>query len=67
MIRRIDSLLTRFEGCFSRNAAFCWFVVIIMGFIVRLDHHGVTSVIRWLGLDPFCYTSLLGFCSGNVG
>lgn len=61
MIRRIDRLLLRFANCFSRDAAFCWFVVIIMGFIVRLDHHGITSVIRWLGLDPLLYTSLLGF------
>jgi hypothetical protein len=34
---------------------------LIMGFIIRLDHHGVTSIIRWLGLKPSLYTSLLGF------
>ncbi len=61
MINQISRILVQFENCFSRNASFCWFVVIIMGFIIRLDHYGVTSIIRWLGLEPSLYTSLLGF------
>ncbi len=61
MIRQVDRLLLHFANCFNRDAAFRWFVIIIMGFIVRLDHHGVTSIIRWLGLDPAIYTSMLGF------
>jgi len=61
MIPKISRILLQFEYCFSRDAAFCWFVVLIMGFIIRLDHHGVTSIIRWLGLKPSLYTSLLGF------
>jgi hypothetical protein len=61
MIGEISSILLLFKGCFSRVVAFNWFVVIIMGFIVRLDHHGVTSMIRWLSLDSSLYTALLSF------
>jgi len=61
MIAEISSLLLLFRDCFSRGAAFNWFVVIIMGFIVRLDHHGVTSTIRWLNLNSSLYTALLSF------
>ena len=61
MIGEISLILLLFKDCFSRVAAFNWFVVIIMGFIVRLDHHGVTSMIRWLNLDSSLYTALLSF------
>lgn len=61
MTNMIGNILSRFRGCFSREASFGWFTIIIVGFVVRLDHHGVTSVIRWLGPDPAIYTSLLGF------
>lgn len=61
MIGEISLLLLRFRACFSRVAAFNWFVVIIMGFIVRLDSHGVTSMIRWLSLDSSLYTAMLSF------
>jgi hypothetical protein len=61
MISEISLILLLFRDCFCRAAAFNWFVVIIMGFIVRLDHHGVTSMIRWLSLDSSLYTALLSF------
>ena len=61
MITEISLILSRFRDCFSRTAAFNWFVIVIMGFILRLDHHGVSSMIRWLGLRPSLYTGLLSF------
>jgi hypothetical protein len=61
MINVISQILMQFRTCFSRKASFNWFVIVIMGFIVRLDHHGVTSFIRWLGLKPSLYTGLLSF------
>jgi len=61
MIQEISLILLQFRDCFSRPAAFNWFVIVIMGFIIRLDHHGVTSMIRWLGLKPSLYTALLSF------
>ena len=61
MINEISLILEKFRICFSRKAAFRWFVIIIMGFILRLDHHGVSSIIRWLALKPSLYTALLSF------
>ena len=61
MIKELSIILLQFRDCFSRTSSFNWFVITIMGFIVRLDHHGVSSVVRWLNLDPGKYTSLLLF------
>jgi hypothetical protein len=61
MIQQISKILAGFERCFSRKAAFYWFVIIVFGLLVRLDLDGVSSFIRWLGLNPGCYTALLNF------
>ncbi len=61
MIPEINNILSQFRICFSRASSFNWFVITVIGFIVRIDHHGVSSVIRWLNLDPSKYTSLLLF------
>lgn len=61
MIKELSIILLQFRDCFSRTSSFNWFVITVMGFIVRLDHHGVSSVVRWLNLDPDKYTSLLLF------
>jgi hypothetical protein len=61
MIGKLDELLAAFRPCFKRNAAFHWFVLVVFGFMVRLDHNGVTSFIRWLDLDPAVYESCLHF------
>jgi len=61
MISQLCILLMTFRGAFSRQATFQWFVVAVFGFIVRLDHHGVSSSIRWLRLLPGCYESFLAF------
>ena len=61
MINEINRILIQFRPCFSRKAAFDWFVVVIFGFMVRLDHHGVSSFVRWLCIKPWLYTTLLSF------
>ena len=61
MINEISRILEQFRPCFSRRAAFEWFVIVILGFMIRLDHHGVSSFVRWLCIDPQLYTSLLWF------
>lgn len=61
MLKFIEKVLCHFEPCFSRKAAFQWFVVIIIGLIQRSDKLGVTSIIRDLALSPGCYDSLLHF------
>jgi len=41
-------MLSAFAFCFSRSAAFKWFVISLFRMMVRLDHHGVSSFVRWL-------------------
>jgi len=57
----IDDMLLGFRGCFSREASFRWFLIVVVGFMVRSDHYGVTSIVRELCLDPAKYTSLIHF------
>ncbi len=61
MFQRLDSILTIFRPCFSREAAFHWYVIVIVGFYIRADHDGLTSIIRWLSLSPSCYDALIHF------
>ena len=61
MLNFIENVLCHFESCFSRKAAFRWFVAITIGLMLRSDKLGVTSVIRDLALSPGCYDSLLHF------
>ena len=61
MMNFIEIVLCRFESCFSRKAAFRWFVTITVGLMLRSDKLGVTSVIRDLALSPDCYDSMIHF------
>ena len=61
MLNFIENVLCYFESCFSRKASFRWFVTITIGFMLRSDKLGVTSIIRDLALSPGCYESMLHF------
>ena len=61
MLNFIENFLCYFESCFSRKAAFRWFVTITIGLMLRSDQLGVTSIIRDLALSPGCYESMLHF------
>jgi hypothetical protein len=61
IFQKIDRILKNFRNCFSREAAFKWFVIVIIGLLVRCDHDGISSIIRWLSLDPKCYETLCQF------
>ena len=61
MINFIDKVLCYFESCFSRRAAFHWFVTIIIRLMLRSDKLALTSLIRDLALNPGCYLSMLNF------
>ncbi len=58
MLKFIKDILLCFRTCFSRKASFGWFVTIIVGFMVRSDMLGITSVIRDLALKPALYSSM---------
>lgn len=61
MIKLLDKILNNFKDCFSRQASFNWFVVIIIGFMIRTDTLGLTSIIRDLGLNPTGYEGMIHF------
>jgi len=61
MIGQLGIILMTFRAVFPRDATFHWFVVAVFGFIIRLDHHGVSSNIRWLGVQPDLYETFLAF------
>ena len=61
MIRDISAILAEFRSCFSRTAAFNWFVTVVFGFIIRIDLCGASAFVRWLGLKPALYTAMLSF------
>ena len=61
MFNRLEHTLESFRDCFSREATYGWFVVIVVGFLLRTDHLGMTSVIRDLALDGSNYENLRHF------
>jgi hypothetical protein len=61
MYEWLNEILLTCRKCFSREATFRWFVVIVFGLMIREDHLGVTSIIRGLDLDPQWYETMLHF------
>lgn len=49
------------RGACARNRTFLWMGVVLVGFCVRGDLWGVTSLVRALGLGAVCYDRLLDF------
>ena len=61
MFAHLEPILQDLRPCFSRQVAFEWFVMIIMGFLIRCDHTGLTRIVRWLFLSPEGYELILHF------
>lgn len=61
MLEYIEKILNNFKSCFSRQSAFHWFVVIIVGLMIRSDKLGTTSIIRDLALNPKLYETMNHF------
>ena len=57
----INDIIMSFSFNFTRDRAFCWFVPTIIGLMLRTDTLGVTSVIRFLDLNPQGYENLIHF------
>ena len=36
-------------------------MTVVLGFIVRIDHCGASSFVRWLAIRPSLYTAMLSF------
>lgn len=61
MLKLIDRILQQFRICFKREETFGWFVIIIVGMLLRTEMRGVTTIIGCLGLEPRCYEAMLHF------
>lgn len=61
MLPYLDKIVQEFRSCFSRQAAFHWFVITVIGLMLRSDQLGVTSLVRDLSLHPRYYESLIHF------
>jgi hypothetical protein len=61
MLEYIEKILKNFKSCFSRQSAFQWFAVIIVGLMTRSDKLGTTSIIRDLALNPRLYETMNHF------
>ena len=61
MFQLIDKILLEFRGCFKREATWFWFVVLMVGFMVRSSHRGITTIISTLRLSPQLYHTTLHF------
>lgn len=61
MLKLIDQILQPFRICFKREETFSWFVIIVIGIMVRTDVRGVSSIVGCMGLDPSYYETMLHF------
>lgn len=61
MLEELKHFLVFIRPAFSRRATYCWFVLVFVGFILRTDNFGVSSIVRALTLSPESYTCLLHF------
>jgi hypothetical protein len=61
MIDYVERWLGAMRGAFSRKAAWGWFAVVFVGFVVRGETFGVSSIVRALHLPPARYVGLLHF------
>jgi len=61
MLEELNRFLVFMRPAFSRRATYGWFVVVFVGFILRSDTYGVSSIIRAMALAPENYTCLLHF------
>ena len=66
MDKKLFEILENFRPCFSRKASYYWFILVMIGLVVRADHYGISSIVRWVSLSPNCYFSLLHFF-GSTG
>lgn len=60
------TLVKQLEDACSRKRTFFWLITILIGFTIRFDSLGVTSIGRGVGLLPCYYTCLLNFFNSKA-
>ena len=61
MFQHINSILQEFRICFKREKTWQWFVMLVLGFMLRSSKRVVTQVISVLRLRPDLYHTMLYF------
>ena len=61
MVALLSDFFFSLRPAFSRTATWHWFILVFLGFILRNDFYGVSSLVRALNLSPELYESLLHF------
>lgn len=61
MLKLIDGILQQFRICFKREETFNWFVIIVVGMLLRTEMRGISTIIGCLYLEPRCYETMLHF------
>ena len=61
MMKELSRMSRAMRPAFSRRATYGWFVIVCIGFLMRYDDFGVSSIIRALALPPSAYHCLLHF------
>ena len=61
MYQLINDILLKFLPEFKRTKTWRWFVVMVMGLMIRKNHNGVTSTIAALRIKPELYHTALHF------
>ena len=56
MLEVLENFLRAMRPAFSRQATSAWFVIVFVGFLLRSDTFGVSSIVRALSLVPESYT-----------
>jgi hypothetical protein len=61
MIQHLNTILLQFRKSFNRSSTWKNFVIIVMGFILRTNNYGITSMVSSLMLRADEYYNLLHF------
>ncbi len=59
-------LVNPFKSACSRKKTFFWLVIILIGFTIKFDSLGVTSLARGAGVASMYYTSMLNFFNSTA-
>ena len=60
------TLVNPFEGACNRKKTFFWLVIVLIGFTIKFDLLGVTSLARGAGIASIYYTSMLNFFNSTA-
>jgi DDE superfamily endonuclease len=60
------ALVNPFERACSRKKTFFWLVIVLIGFTIKFDSLGVTSLARGAGVASMHYTSMLNFFNSTA-